>query len=109
MNYEQILDTKVDTDVIDESFDLGEKMLSKYARFDSIMGMKADEFEDMKQLYKLALRFKDEAIKSVKQQNQQSEMLYDLLNETKELRKEVGYLREEIDSLKSSKALKKLE
>ena len=101
VNYGQILETKVNSDVIDESFDLGEKMLGKYARFDSIMGMKADEFEDMKQLYKLAIRFKDEAVKSIKQQNQQSEMLYDLTQVVDELRKEIAFLREDVDSLKS--------
>ena len=95
------METKVDDAVINDSFDLGEKMLGKYARFDSIMGMKADEFEDMKQLYKLAIRFKDEAVKSIRQQNQQSEMLYDLTNVINELRKEIAFLREEVDSLKS--------
>ena len=101
INYGQILENKVDDAVIDESFDLGEKMLGKYARFDSIMGMKADEFEDMKQLYKLAIRFKEQAIKSIRQQNQQSEMIYDLTEIVKELRKEVAFLREDVDSLKS--------
>lgn len=95
------METKVDDAVINDSFDLGEKMLGKYARFDSIMGMKADEFEDMKQLYKLAIRFKDEAVKSIRQQNQQSEMLYDLTKVINELRKEIAFLREEVDSLKS--------
>ena len=95
------METKVDDAVINDSFDLGEKMLGKYARFDSIMGMKADEFEDMKQLYKLAIRFKEEAVKSIRQQNQQSEMLYDLTKVINELRKEIAFLREEVDSLKS--------
>ena len=107
--YETIFKTSVDSNVIEESFDLGEKMLCKYASFDSLMGMNPDEFEDMKQLYKLALRFKDEAVKSIKQQNQQTELLYDLTEVVKELRNEIALLRGEIDSLKPSKALKKLD
>ncbi len=101
MKYSEIMETKVDSDVIEESFDLGKKMLSKYADIGTLMSLEADEYADMKQLYDLATSFKDQMVKAIKQQNLQTEMLYSLTETVKDLRDEVMFLQEEIDSLKS--------
>ena len=99
--YVDVMENKVDSSIIEESFEFGAKMLGKYADFGTLMSLNADEYADMYRLYALATSFKEEAIKSIKQQNQQSEMIYDLTEIVKEFRNEVSFLRQEIDSLKS--------
>lgn len=101
VEYGEILENKVDSDIIAESFETGKEMLGKYAGLSEIMGMSADEFTDMKKLYNLAMSFKEQAIKAINQQNQQSEMLYDLTETVKELSHKVSLLQEDLDSLKS--------
>lgn len=109
VKYEQVNDVRVEENVVKDAFDLGEQLLGKYVGFDSIMGLSSQNFEDMKQLYALAMKFKEESVKFVKQQNLQTEALYDISCELKELQKEVSSLREELNSLKSSETKKKLD
>ena len=101
VEYGEILENKVDSDIIAESFETGKEMLGKYAGLSGIMGMSADEFTDMKKLYNLAMSFKEQAIKAINQQNLQTEMIYDMTGIVKDLRDEVSFLKEELDSLKS--------
>lgn len=101
VKYEEILGVKVDSDVIEETFELGEKMISKHTDLSEFLDWDVDEFTDMKKMYSLATSFKEQMITSIKQQNLQTEMIYDLTEIVKDLREEVSILRDELDNLKS--------
>lgn len=91
-------------EVINEAWSLMEEMLAKYY-FDGCLESMADvDVEDFKNLQKgiqLSIKLRDVALKMADQMDQQTEMIYLCLSETRQLS------RQNIDLLESMERLEK--
>ena len=97
--------------LMESSWSYGQRMIAKYYLSDlgGIMNMDSDTYQDLKDMYALATGLKDLSSRMCDQMDQQTRVLFHLERQNQELLEKVGVLQEEIDSLKLSKALKKLD
>ena len=89
--------------LMEQTWSYGERLIKKYYLDDlkGIMGMDPDTFGDIKDMYNLASQLKDTVLIMTKQMDQINLVNALIVRQNNELLEKLGFLEEEIDSLKS--------